>query len=132
MFSYKTTIKLHETDAAGRLFFSQQFKLIHDAYEELLSRLGLGFSVILKKKNYFLPIVHAGADYIKPLGVGDLLTIEVVVSNIGETSFTLAYRLMKDKNSVVGRGETVHVAVLKKTGQKISLPKEIRAALKKI
>lgn len=131
MFRYKVKVKLHETDAAGRLFFGQQFKFLHDAYEELLSGLGLGFAVILKQKKYFLPIVHASADYKKPLGVGDFLTIEVSVGKIGETSFSLFYRLMKDKNSMVGSGETVHVAVSKKSGKKISLPKEIRAALKK-
>lgn len=132
MFRYQTTIKLHETDAAGLLFFSQQFKLIHDAYEELLSNLGLGFSVILKKKNYFLPIIHASADYKKPLFVGDRLTIQVVVRHVGETSFSFAYRLLINKNNLVGCGETVHVAVSKKTGKKISLPKEIRVALTKI
>jgi 1,4-dihydroxy-2-naphthoyl-CoA hydrolase len=132
MFRYKATIKLHETDAAGRLFFTQQFKLFHDAYEELLSGLGLGFSVIFKKKNYFLPIVHASADYEKPLFVGDCLIIEVATKHVGETSFSLAYRLLKNKNTLVGRGETVHVAVSKKTSKKVSLPKEIHAALKKI
>lgn len=69
MFTYKTTIKLHETDAAGLLFFSQQFKLIHDAYEELLDSRRDRFRGHAKKED-FLPIVHAEADYKKPLFVG--------------------------------------------------------------
>lgn len=132
MFTYKTIVKLHETDAAGLLFFSQQFKLFHDAYEELLDRLGFGFSTLFKKKNYFLPIVHAAADYKKPLFVGDRLNIDVTVGHIGETSLSFTYRLLNDKKIVVGTGKTVHVAISRKTGKKIPLPKEIRTALKKV
>jgi len=131
MFAYKVTIKLHETDAAGLLFFSQQFKLIHDAYEELLESFGIGFSVMLKKKSYFLPIVHAESDYKKPLFVGDRLIIEVTVGAIGKTSFTFEYRLLKNK-VLVGTAKTVHVTISKKTGKKIPLPSEMRKALKKV
>lgn len=131
MFTYKTTIKLHETDAAGLLFFSQQFKLIHDAYEELLDSRGIGFPVMLREKSYFLPIVHAESDYKKPLFVGDRLTIEVIVSHIGETSFSFSYRLLKNSKILVGTAKTVHVTISKKTGKKIPLPKEMRKALGK-
>ncbi|MCB9771859.1 MAG: acyl-CoA thioesterase [Candidatus Omnitrophica bacterium] len=131
MFTYKTTIKLHETDAAGLLFFSQQFKLIHDAYEELLDSRGIGFSVMLREKSYFLPIVHAESDYKKPLFVGDRLTIKVSVSHIGETSFSFSYQLLKNSNILVGTAKTVHVTISKKTGKKIPLPKEMRKALGK-
>ncbi|MCA9407426.1 MAG: acyl-CoA thioesterase, partial [Candidatus Omnitrophica bacterium] len=62
MYTYQTKIKLHETDAAGLLFFSNQFKLIHDAYESLLESLGLSFQELIRNKNYFLPIVHAESD----------------------------------------------------------------------
>ncbi len=132
MYSYETTVKLHQTDGAGRLFFSEQFTMVHDAYQQLLESLGIGFSVIFKKKNYFCPIVHAQADYKKPLFVDDRLTIELTVSHIGESSFSFAYRLLNEKNSLVGTAKTVHVAVSKKSGKKITLPPEIRKALAKV
>ena len=71
MYTYQTKIKLHETDAAGLLFFSNQFKLVHDAYEELLETIGLGFAELIRNKDYFLPIVHAEADFKLPLFVDD-------------------------------------------------------------
>ena len=72
MFIYQTKIKLHETDAAGLLFFSNQFKIIHDAYEGLLENLGFGFAQLIREKEFFLPIVHTESDYKLPLFVGDL------------------------------------------------------------
>ncbi len=40
MFTYKTKISLHDTDAAGIIFFANQFKIVHDAYEDLLESFG--------------------------------------------------------------------------------------------
>ena len=131
MFTYKTAIKLHETDAAGLLFFSHQFKLMHDAYEALLESWGFGFAVLILGKDYFLPIVHAESDFKAPLFVGDRLTIEVKLARLGNTSFTFSYTLRDQKKKVVGTGKTVHVTIDKKTRTKIPLPSDMRATLKK-
>ena len=132
MHIYKTIIKLHDTDAAGILFFSHQFEIVHDAYESLLEKLGVGFPVLIRKKNYFLPIVHAESDYKAPLFVGDRITVEVELAHLGTTSFTFAYRLLNDKKQLVGTARTVHVTVNKKTKKKIPLPPDMHRAIKKL
>ena len=131
MFTYQITVKMHDTDAAGILFFGHQFKMMHDAYEAFLEKIGFGFAVLLKEKKYFVPIVHAEADYKQPLFVGDLLTISVYLERVGDSSFSMLYRL-KRQGELVGSGKTVHVSIDKKTKKKISLPEEVRKALKKI
>ena len=131
MFIYHTTSKLHETDAAGLLFFSTQFKLLHDAYEALLESWGFGFAVLLLEKDYFLPIVHAESDFKAPLFVGDRIAIEIKLSRIGNTSFTFSYTLRSEDKKIVGTGQTVHVTISKKTRNKIPLPPDMRATLKK-
>lgn len=131
MFTYKYVVKLHDTDAAGLLFFSNQFKMMHDAYESFLSSIGFGFLDLLKKKDFFLPIVHAESNYKKALFAGDVLTIQVKVLNIGRTSFSLDYKLFDSKKILVGSGRTVHVAVRKKAHRKIPIPPKFRAALVK-
>lgn len=132
MYIYKTKIKLHETDAAGLLFFSNQFKLIHDAYEALLEKIGFGFGKLIRDKSYFLPIVHAEAEYKAPLFVDDHITIQVTVQNVGTTSFTFAYKLLNAKKQVVGTALTVHVTTDKKTRKKIPLPRDMRIAIERI
>ncbi len=131
MFTYKTQIRLHDTDAAGILFFAHQFSIIHDAYEQLLEKLGFSFSTMLKERSYFLPIVHAESDYKSPLFVGDKITIRITVDTIGETSFSFLYSIHNQKNVLVGSAKTVHVTIDKKKRTKISLPKEIRTGLAK-
>jgi len=129
MITYQTRIKLHETDAAGVLFFSNQFKLIHDAYEALLERIGFNFTNILQKKEFFLPIVHSEADYKSPLFVGDTIDIRVTVADIGKTSFTLTYALTDSARKLIGTAKTVHVAVDPASYKKIPLPSDFRAKI---
>ncbi len=132
MFIYKTQIRLHDTDAAGLLFFANQFVLVHDAYEKLLQKLGYSFEAMLKKRSYFLPIVHAESDYKTHLFVGDEIAISVKVAHIGTTSFTFSYEIHNKKGVLVGTAKTVHVTISKKTRKKIILPKDFRAVLEKI
>ncbi len=130
-FTYKTQIRLHDTDAAGILFFANQFKILHDAYEHVLEKMGFSFNQMLTKRSYFLPIVHAESDYKKPLFVGDKVVVTVNVAHIGTTSFSFAYQLHNLKKQLVGSGKTVHVTINKKTRAKITLPAECRQALLK-
>lgn len=126
MFSYKTQIHLHDTDAAGLLFFGNQFKLIHDAYESLLETIGFGFGELIRNQPFFLPIVHAECDYMAPLFVGDWIDIQVTIAQVGTTSFTFTYRIQKDDGTPVGTAETVHVTTDKETKQKIPLPIKLK------
>ena len=132
MFTYQTKVKLHDTDAAGVIFFANQFKIIHDAYESLLEQIGFGFAELIRGKDFFLPIVHAESDYKAPLFVGDVLEVQVKVGRVGQTSFTLTYALLNARQEIVGTGRTVHVTVSKATHQKILLPADLRAKLEKL
>ncbi len=128
MFTYTTKIRLHDTDAAGIIFFANQFKIIHDAYEDLLEKFGWGFAHMLKGSRYFLPIVHAESDYITPVFVGDEIVIAIRIGHIGKTSFSFEYTLKRAK-TLVGTAKTVHVTIDQKTRKKIPLPAALRHAL---
>ena len=130
MFVYKTEIHLHDTDAAGRIFFANQFTIVHDAYEQLLVKFGFSFPTMLKGGRYFLPIVHAESDYKAHLTVGDKISISIRVGHIGHTSFTFEYIIRRGK-VVVGTAKTVHVTIDTKTDKKTPLPTSLRRALEK-
>ena len=128
-FIYRTQIKLHDTDAAGLLFFANQFSIVHDAYEQVLEKFGCSFTTMLKKRSYFLPIVHAESDYKAPLFVGDRISIAITVGHIGETSFSFEYVIRNAQKKIVGTAKTIHVTINKKSHKKITLPKELRTKL---
>ena len=120
---------MHDTDAAGILFFGHQFKIIHDAYEQFLESVDFSFAKLLRETNFFIPIIHAEADYKSPLFVGDQLTIKGRLEKVGESSFIIDYEIIDTHNVIVGTARTVHVATNKKTRKKIPLPPNFKKNL---
>ena len=131
-FEYKTTVKLHDTDAAGLIFFARQFCFAHDACQAFMESCGFSFSEVLTQGELLIPIVHAEADYSQPLTVGDKLIIELTASRLTTHSFTLLYSLRDNHGTVVGTVETVHVTIDRASYSKMPLPKTLRLALQKI
>jgi 1,4-dihydroxy-2-naphthoyl-CoA hydrolase len=125
----KIRVRMHDTDAAGILFFSNQFLFMHDAYEELLQEIGFPMQRLIGPESFFVPIVHAEAQFSKQLSQGDELTISVSIERIGNTSYALAYQLFTDENELAGTGKTVHVTIDRDTKEKIPLPPKFRNKL---
>lgn len=125
------TIKLHDTDAAGILFFANQFKIIHDLYEKFLDEIGFGFREFLERNEFLIPIVHAQSDFKAPLMVGDVVTVTLNLVEIGQTSFKLSYRLVDQSGNLAGTAETVHVTIDPDSRAKIDLPANLRRQLEK-
>lgn len=132
MFIHQTAVRLHHTDAAGLLFFAEQFQLAHDAYETFMESIGYAFAPLIRNSEYLLPIVHAEADFMKPLSTGDKIEIQVKAEKIGDSSFTLAYALLRDRTELVGTVRTVHVLINRRSGESISILPELRRQLETI
>jgi 1,4-dihydroxy-2-naphthoyl-CoA hydrolase len=132
MFSYSTTVKLHQTDAAGLFFFGNYFMLAHDAYQQFVEESGFSFATILNDTEFLAPIVHAEADYKEPLTVGDKVIVHVSAQNIGTTSFTLGYKMVGDAGEEIAKVTTIHVWVSRTDMQKRPLPDWLKEALQKI
>ncbi len=128
MFTYPTRVRLHDTDAAGVLYFAHQFRLAHEAYEAFMEQSGFGLGAMLQKGALALPIVHAAADFRAPLRVGDDLAISLRAPRVGKSSFTLVCRFARGGRTA-GHVTTVHAALDRRTGRKRALPARLRKAL---
>jgi 1,4-dihydroxy-2-naphthoyl-CoA hydrolase len=131
MFTHHLTIQLHHTDAYGIIFFANQFKFCHDAFQALLDHLGFPLPPTRNDVPSMFVIVHAECDYLAPIHVGDKLTVEVVAEKIGTTSLIMGYRFTNQRGVQVGRGKTVHVFIDTKTSQKVPLTDVVKTAFAK-
>ncbi|KAF3361608.1 1,4-dihydroxy-2-naphthoyl-CoA hydrolase [Chlamydiales bacterium STE3] len=130
-FIAKNKVRMHDTDMAGILYFARQFRFAHDALEDFFEQeTGTNFDDVFKKQKSAFVIVHCEADYFTPLAVGDPLDIHLLVNRIGQTSFTLFYKIFR-KGHLVGTVKTVHVAIKTDTRTKTEIPAMIRNALEK-
>lgn len=125
VFTFDTAIRLYMTDAAGFLFFAEQFRLVQDALEAFLESRGMSIQYFIAEAPYIMPVVHASTNFKAPLRAGDRVTVQLQVKEISESSITLAHAIYKDGVLFTGGGETVHVSVSKKTGETIPLPAEL-------
>ncbi|MHB9155719.1 MAG: acyl-CoA thioesterase, partial [Endomicrobiales bacterium] len=63
MFEYTTTIRLYDTDLGGTIFFTNQLKYAHDAFESFIESKGTSLSRLLRESPCAFPVVHAESDY---------------------------------------------------------------------
>lgn len=131
MFIAYNKVRMHDTDMAGILYFARQFRFAHDALEDFMESEGINFNTLFKESAYVFVIVHAEADYLASLNVGDKLEIHLFVERIGSTSFTLSYHIFRNQHQLIGTAKTVHVTVDAKTREKINIPSEFKSFLEK-
>ena len=129
MYTYTTRIKLHETDAAGRLFFAELLKIAHDAYESFLLDHGFPLRDLDTRYEFSLPIVHAEADYLGELCASDKIQVIIHLNKIGASSYILNYDFQKESGEPVCKVRTVHVVVNLASGKKMPVPDRLKEML---
>lgn len=126
---YQFKVALHDTDAAGVLFFSHLFRHAHDAYEAFMDEIGCPLEELLVRRDYLLPLVHAEADYLQPIRHGNLVSVRLSLLRIGRSSFSLGYEFIGRDGQTLAKAATAHVAINADNHSKIPLPAALRSAL---
>ena len=118
-------VRMFDTDCANVIFFGSQFRYFHEAIEVLFDQIGVPFSVLFSTSPFLFVVVHASADFIKPLTIGDPIEIQTRLKEMSNTSFTLFFEMFRE-GVLVGRGEIVQVCLDAKTRTKMRIPDEFR------
>lgn len=129
MFTVKKRINFFDCDPAGIIFFSRVFEFCHAAYEQLIQSFELEEDY-WDNPSYVVPIIHTECDYYKPLKYGDEISIEVLVTQLKNSSFELTYKLILNKETCASL-KTVHVFVSREDWNKMEIPTEIMIGLQR-
>jgi 1,4-dihydroxy-2-naphthoyl-CoA hydrolase len=128
-YQYRITIPFQDIDAAGIVFFAHLFRYAHEAYEHFMSDQGHSLADILRNGDFLLPVVHAEADYRRPLRHNESVIIEVSVKQLGDSSFTLEYHCLDTAGELRAELQTVHVALDATSRKPIAIPAALCASL---
>jgi acyl-CoA thioesterase FadM len=126
MTSYHTScfIPFHLADPAGIVFFGHVFSLAHQAYEQFISdQLGYTWTEWFQNPEWIVPIKQADAHYLHPLVAGQSCHMELHVTALSSTSFTLTSSLSQQQ--VCCTVKTLHVFCRKATKHKMPIPPPI-------
>lgn len=130
MFKYERTVNFYDCDPAGILFYARIYELTHAAYEGLIESFSLGEDY-WANDDYVVPIIHSEAKYHKPITFGQLISVEVGVKQLKNSSFELQYKCRNESGDVCVEVKTVHVLIDKSTWKKKPLTSEIKNGLMK-
>lgn len=125
-------VGLHDTDAAGVLFFAQLFRHAHEAYEAFMAHIGFPLPEMIRQGDYHLPLVNAQADYLAKISHGDDIQVTVQVAQMSTRSFSMAYTFTAGRRKTVAHAKTVHVLIAhpdKSVATPLVLPQALRIAL---
>lgn len=128
-FIYQTSVRFHDVDFAGIVFFARIFFYAHDAYEAWLRSIGCYLEIPVAERGYALPFVHAEADYHEPLRAGQNVSIEVTPIAVGKSSYTLKARIRTEPDTCNATVTTVTVCADPQTRRSQPLPDELRKAI---
>ena len=131
MYTFSTTVRIHHTDAAGILFFANLFIIAHECYETYLDP-EVNFHFMFNEKELIMPIVHAEADYLKPLRVSNKITVQLRLVEIGQSSFHLGYSIFDEDGGMSATVETSHAVRNKDGSAVLSLPDVLRDKLESL
>lgn len=129
MFIHRTQVRLKDTDATGVLYFSEQFRMAQETFEEFMKERGFPLRSLFESP-YLMPIAHAEADYLAPLSAGDELEIAMKVLKLGTSSVTLEFSFHDPNRKFdVGKVQIVHVVIDKEKRSPVAIPDFLRAIL---
>ena len=121
-------VRFQEVDAAGIVFFARLFEYFHDGYFAFLESNGIRLDEVLREGPWVAPLIHAEADFLRPLRFGDVITVGPVRAAWAGGRLTIAHRAQHEgSGEAVALGRTVH-AFVDRNFQKIEPPAEMLRA----
>jgi 1,4-dihydroxy-2-naphthoyl-CoA hydrolase len=122
-------VQLRDTDAAGVLYFANLLAICHGAYEASLAAWGIDLRTFVTNPPIALPITHTSAEFRRPIYCGDRLTIALSAQQQTESEFIVNYEVYNDGERLMGKAQTVHVAIEVAQRRRVDLPEPIAAWL---
>jgi 1,4-dihydroxy-2-naphthoyl-CoA hydrolase len=110
-FHTEITVAFNDVDAAGIVYFGNVFDYCHRAYERLLEAINLPLPRILQTEGWAMPLVHAEADYAKPMLHGERLQVSVDLVKRGRSSLHFQYKIHGPEGDLRATVTLVHATV---------------------
>ena len=129
-FSTQITVNFGDTDPAGLVYFPNIFHYCHIAMERFFEEVcGISYSKLTSEKQLGFPTAKIDAEFTTPLRYGDVIDIEITVSEIGNKSLSLCYKAKNREGVVCAQVSQVLVAMDLSRHASIAIPDSIRQSL---
>ncbi len=128
-FQTQKTLAFGDADAAGVVFYPRLLALAHEAVEELVRHSPCGWEAWFASARHAAPIRRAEADFFLPMRPGETFDVRAAVEETGGSSVIFTVGFLDSAGRCAARVRTVHVFIARPSGERMSVPEDIRAAL---
>ncbi len=132
MFTCPVSVRFHEADFRGILFFGRILQLAHEVYEDfVVAELGVAWDEWFSAPEWLVPIKHAEATFHRPLRPGRRFEAEAGIGRLSDSSFELLIRFFDvdgPSRELCAETRTIHVFV-DSAFRKTPIPAAVRARL---
>ena len=124
-------VRWSDIDLAGIICYGAYVRFFEIAESELFRSLGLPFSALFEKYDFWLPRAQLHFEFRQPALLDDKLDLEMWISKVGTSSLRLEFQARKDNVSrdLTAEAYAVLVAVARKDLRPIPLPPALVEAL---
>jgi len=122
MISYSTRIYYDDTDAGGVVYYANYLKLCERAKQEFFLKNGIDLFK-LHNEGILLVVSSVSAYYKKPIYLGDLVDVDVEITQMKNASLTLKFRLLVGNET---KSEIEILSACIKDSKPVKLPQAIR------
>lgn len=129
VFEHDFSVRLHDIDAAGIVFFARIIERAHDAYEALLNALGHSIAGYIEAGTYIIPIAEAQAEYKRPLRLAERIRVRVSLDSMSASAYRVRMTLIGPDDTLRAIVTMRCVAVLRDTMRPTALPPDLKAKL---
>lgn len=124
------TVRFHEIDRAGIVYFGRVYEYCHVVYEDMLAdALGGSLEEHFRTSTWGMPLVHSHADYQRPMLLGDPLEIALEVGRLGGKSITFDYTIRAADGGTHATVQLIHAFVRLSDFAPLPVPDELRTSL---
>ena len=129
-FVYEQRVRWRDVDLAGIVHFAHFITYLEVAEHEWVRRHGYEYGEFLETMGICMPRVSVHCDYHAPARLDDLLSIEVRLERVGNTSFTLKFDVYRGSGEeYVAQGRFVIATVSRTSFKPVRVPDELRDML---
>lgn len=129
-FTHRHVVRFGEIDYAGIVYYPNFFDFFQQVEEEFMDHLGYPYPHLLGELGWGFPIVHAEADFKRPVRYGEVLNIELAVCHLGRSSVTFRFRARGERSQALhAQAEITHVLIDTATFRPMPFPEEMQTRL---
>lgn len=131
-FHHRRIVRFGECDPAGVTYYPMYFDWFHQAMEACFEDyLGVSYAQMIQTVGF--PSVQTSASFKRPLPVGEHVSIQVTIGNIGRSSIVWRFTVFNSNGDIATVGEVNTVCIAVTGGEfhfsPVEVPESVRTGL---